>query len=79
VLDGRKKPLTPCSERRARPPLERGRAVIHKRCPFTIRIKGRVAGTVQPIRMKIDPGSNYTGIAVIREEDGMRGFGHGLH
>jgi RRXRR protein len=65
ALDGRKKPLMPCSERRARPPLERGRAMIHKRCPFTIRIK-------------IDPGSKYTGIAVTREEDGMKGSGHGL-
>jgi hypothetical protein len=78
VLGGRKKPLMPCGERRAHPPLKRGSAVIHKRCRFTILIKDRVAGAVQPIRIKIDPGSEYTGFAVTRDEDGMRGSGHGL-
>jgi hypothetical protein len=38
VLDKRKKPLMPCSERRARLLLERGRAVVHRRYPFAIRL-----------------------------------------
>ncbi|GAA3898811.1 hypothetical protein GCM10022228_06780 [Halomonas cibimaris] len=37
VLDKGKQPLMPCSEKRARLLLERGRAVVHKRYPFTIR------------------------------------------
>ena len=37
VLDRRKKPLMPCSEKRARIMLGRGRARIHRMMPFTIR------------------------------------------
>ena len=39
VLDKHQKPLMPCTEKRARLLLERGRAVIHTRAPFTIRLK----------------------------------------
>ena len=37
VLDRRKKPLMPCSEKRARIMLGRGRARIHRMASFTIR------------------------------------------
>lgn len=71
VLDKRKRPLMPCSEKRARLLLERGRAVVHKMRPFTIRLKDRTVetSTLQPIRIKIDPGSKTTGVTVIREDD----------
>ncbi len=71
VLDKRKKPLMPCSEKRARLLLERRRAVVHKMRPFTIRLKDRTVETssLQPIRIKIDPGSKTTGVTVIREGD----------
>jgi hypothetical protein len=68
VLDKRKRPLMPCTEKRARLMLERGRAVVHKRFPFTIRLKDRVGGDVQPVRIKIDPGASVSGIAVVRED-----------
>lgn len=67
VLDKKKKPLMPCSEKRARLLLERGRAVVVRLHPFTIRLKDRVSGETQPIRVKVDPGSKTTGIAVVRE------------
>jgi hypothetical protein len=70
VLDKRKKALMPCSEKRARLLLTRGRAVVHRRDPFTIRLRDRVGGGVQPVRVKIDPGSKTTGVAIIIEEDG---------
>ena len=60
----------PCSEKRARLLLERGRAVVHRRYPFTIRLKDRVGGDVEPVRVKLDPGSRTTGIAVVADEDG---------
>ncbi|WP_344701453.1 RNA-guided endonuclease IscB [Halomonas cibimaris] len=60
----------PCSEKRARLLLERGRAVVHKRYPFTIRLKDRVGGDTQPLRLGIDPGSKTTGLALMRESDG---------
>ena len=67
VLDRRKQPLMPCTERRARLLLDRGRAVVVRAYPFTIRLKSRVGGNTQPVRIKIDPGSKTTGIAVVRE------------
>ena len=68
VLDKHKKPLMPCHPARARELLDNGKAVVHKIAPFTIRLKERVGGVVQPVRIKIDPGSKGTGIAVVREE-----------
>lgn len=71
VLDKRKKPLTPCRPSRARYLLSSGRAVVHKRFPFTIRLKDRTAeeSVVKPVRVKVDPGARFTGIAVVREDE----------
>lgn len=69
VLDKRGSPLMPCHPARARELLRRGQAVVHKRAPFTIRLKERVGGDVQAVRLKIDPGSRTTGIALLREGD----------
>ena len=59
----------PCSEKRARLILTRGRAVVVRLYPFTIRLKDRAGGHTQPVRIKIDPGSKATGIAVSRVSD----------
>ena len=67
VLDRRKQPLMPCSEKRSRLLLGRGRALVVRAYPFTIRLKSRVGGNTQPVRIKIDPGSKTTGMAVVRE------------
>lgn len=69
VLDKHKQTLMPASEKRARLLLARGKAVVHKRYPFTIRLKERVGGELQPLRIKIDPGSKFTGVAVVRESE----------
>lgn len=71
VLDKRKKPLMPCSEKRARLLLERGRARVHRLAPFTIRLVDRTVeqSVLQPVRVKLDPGSRTTGIALVREEE----------
>ena len=72
VLDRNKKPLMPCSEKRARLLLERGRARVHRLHPFTIRLVDRKVedSAVQPVRLKVDPGSKTTGIALVREKGG---------
>ncbi len=75
VLDKRQKPLMPCSEKRARLLLSRGRARVHKMMPFTIRLIDRTVedSNLQPLRLKFDPGSKKTGLALVREglaEDG---------
>ncbi len=69
VLDTRKKPLMPCSEKRARLLLKRGRARVHRMVPFTIRLVDRRVedSALQPLRLKLDPGSQKTGLALVRE------------
>jgi 5-methylcytosine-specific restriction endonuclease McrA len=69
VLDKRKKPLMPCSLKRARQLLERGRARVDKRFPFSIRLVDRLEedSVLQPLTLKIDPGSKTTGMALVRE------------
>ena len=71
VLDKRKQPLMPCSEKRARILLERGRARVHRMVPFTIRLVDRLQAdsVLQPLRLKLDPGSKTTGLALVREKE----------
>ncbi len=57
----------PMSEKRARLLLSRRRAIVVKMYPFTIRLKDRIGGEIQSIRIKIDPGSKHTGLAIVRE------------
>jgi 5-methylcytosine-specific restriction endonuclease McrA len=68
VLDRTKHPLMPCTEKRARLLLTRGRARVHKLVPFTIRLVDRSIddSVLQPVTIKLDPGSKTTGIAIVR-------------
>ncbi len=70
VLDKHKQPLMPCTPKRARLLLASGRAVVHRIKPFVIRLKDRRAtdSVLQPIVLKLDPGSKTTGSALVREE-----------
>lgn len=70
VLDQAGTPLMPCSEKRARLLLSRGRAVVHRVMPMVIRLKDRRANgcQLQAMEISIDPGSKETGIAVRRVE-----------
>lgn len=69
VLDRRGKPLMPCSEARARKLLAAGRARVHRVMPFAIRLTDRFQADceLQPLRLKLDPGSKITGLALVRE------------
>ena len=71
VLDKRGKPLMPCTERRARLLLSRGRARIHRLVPMVIRVSDRTEAScsLQPLRVKLDPGSKITGMALVRDTD----------
>ena len=84
VLDAHQKPLMPCTEKRARALLDRRRAVVHQMAPFTIRLKDQTAkaSRFQPLRVKFDPGSKTTGMAIVL--DGVKGpkvifFGEIVH
>ena len=78
VLDQHKQPLMPCSEKRARLLLSRHRAVVHRIMPFTIRLKDRKVEEchLQPMALKLDPGSRTTGIALVRVELSLQGEVH---
>ncbi|MGQ9830954.1 MAG: RNA-guided endonuclease IscB [Thermochromatium sp.] len=68
VLDQQKRPLMPCTEKRARLLLKLRRAVV-RLAPFTLRLKDRIGGAVQPLCLKLDPGSRITELAIVRESE----------
>ncbi len=72
VLDKNLQPLDPCHPARARELLQKGRAKVFKRFPFTIVLQDRTAdnSVTHPHQIKIDPGSKTTGIAVVQEQTG---------
>ena len=71
VRDTNKKPLNPVNPGRARTLLDSGRAAIFKRAPFTIILKVAIdTPIVADLRIKIDPGSKTTGIAIVNDQSG---------
>ena len=78
VLDRHKKPLIPCTPKRARLLLARGRAVVHRVKPFVIRLRDRRAqdSVMQESVLKIDPGSRTTDMTVVRAEQTPEGEMH---
>ncbi|GCE29089.1 hypothetical protein KDA_45730 [Dictyobacter alpinus] len=71
VVDTNKKPLDPVHPGEARRLLSQGKAAVWRRFPFTIILKseGRTS-TIQPLRIKLDPGSKTTGIAIVNDASG---------
>src|ERR1035438_4402641 len=75
VVDTTKKPLNPVHPGEARYLLNVGKAAVLKKYPFTIILKYPVEiQEIQPLRVKIDPGSRTTGIAVVNDATGKGGF-----
>ena len=85
VLDTNRHPLMPCSPRRARLLLRRGKASVFRLYPFTIILKPKVPIRTQLtidfepspmpkiesyLRLKIDPGSKTTGLAIVNDDTG---------
>ena len=70
VLDTNKHPLNPVHPGRARILLSSGKAAVFRRYPFTIILKQEVAYPhIQLLRVKIDPGSKTTGIAIVSDTE----------
>ena len=65
VLQHDHQPAMPCTPARARQLLKAGKAAIIRHQPFTIILKQTKKIVTQPIRLKIDPGSRTTGIALL--------------
>ena len=71
VLDTNKQPLDPLHPARARILLDKGVAAVFKRYPFTIILKtDREHRQPSDYRIKIDPGSKTTGIALVNDTSG---------
>ena len=70
VLDKSKKPLDMISHAKARILLKNRLAVVHKIYPFTIRLRDNSAVSKdRAYTVKLDPGSKYTGIAIVDDKD----------
>jgi 5-methylcytosine-specific restriction endonuclease McrA len=66
VLDTDKRPLEPIHPGLARQLLQRGKAAIYKKFPFTLILKESRPDAVTPdLEIKIDPGSKTTGLAIL--------------
>ena len=65
------KPLDPVHSGYARLLLSSGKAAVYRRYPFTIILKKEVEEPhTQPLRLKLDPGSKTTGIAIVNYASG---------
>jgi 5-methylcytosine-specific restriction endonuclease McrA len=65
VLNIDRQPLNPIHPAVARKLLAQFKAAIFRQFPFTIILKEEYAQAIQPLKVKIDPGSKVTGLAVL--------------
>ena len=65
VLDANKKPLTPCKPSRAKKLLIAKKAAVYRRFPFTIILEKECSLNQQKLELKIDPGSQTTGLSLV--------------
>ncbi len=71
MLDTNKKPLDPIHPGRARLLLTQQKAAVFHRYPFTIILKeAKPEAIATPLRVKVDPGSRTTGLAVMNDATG---------
>ncbi len=72
VLNQQRAPLDPVHPGRARYLLRAGYAAVWRRYPFTIILKEPQPATPpSPLRLKFDPGSKTTGLAVVNDATGQ--------
>jgi 5-methylcytosine-specific restriction endonuclease McrA len=79
VVDTNKEPLSPVHPARARKLLSCGKAAVYRQYPFTIILKISISDPVRAnLRIKLDPGSKTTGIAVVDDKSGKVVFAASL-
>lgn len=67
VVDQNRRPLNPVTPRQARKLLEKGKAAVLRTYPFTLILKQVVENPViEPLVLKIDPGSKVTGLSLVQ-------------
>lgn len=68
VLDINKQALEPCSPTIAKKLLKVGKAAVFRQYPFTIILKKAVSKKeIKPCKLKLDPGSKTTGMAILQD------------
>ena len=71
VVDQERRPLMPTTPARARILLKSRQAAILRRFPLVLILKDTLPeAVVEPLRVKLDPGSKTSGIAVVNERTG---------
>lgn len=71
VVDQQQRPLSPCTPARARLLLKAGKAAVLRRFPFVLILRdARPEAVGEPLRLKLDPGSKTTGLAVVNDARG---------
>jgi len=71
IVDQHRRPLMPTTPARARLLLKSRKAAILRRFPLVLILKEeREAAVVEPLRVKLDPGSRTSGIAVVNDRSG---------
>jgi len=71
VLDTTGRALNPVHPGRARLLLKQGKAAVYRRYPFTLILKRAVEKpALERLRVKIDPGSQTTGLALVNDASG---------
>lgn len=69
LVDQNKIPLNPVHPSQARKLLDSGKAAVFRRYPFTLILKRVIENpNVYPLTLKIDPGSKFTGIALVTNQ-----------
>ncbi len=79
VIDANKQPLNPCHPAAARKLLKQGKAAVFRRYPFVIIMRQPNFLEVQLLRLKIDPGSKVTGLAIVNDRTGKVLFAAEIH
>jgi 5-methylcytosine-specific restriction endonuclease McrA len=68
IIDSEKRPLNPIHPATGRQLLRNKKAAVYRRFPFTLILKEICPDSpVSPLRLKIDPGAKYTGIALVND------------
>lgn len=71
IVDAERRPLMPCTPARARLLPKAGKVTILRRFLFVLMLhEARPEAVVEPLRVKLDPGSKTSGIAVLHEQSG---------
>ncbi len=69
IVDTNKQPLLPCKPSVARRLLDSNKAAVYRRFPFTLILKKATGPVEKTLTLKIDPGSKFTGVALLDSLD----------